>query len=203
MFEETLEGKTHSYGDNCEPPHIPPEPQKSNCCQAEILATNGHSHSPCTCKASTWWHECVTCKNPCDPQLETLTLGTGGEVTQEKIQEVAKEWEINLCENCGTMTNHLGEKCLRCPQKEGWEERFETKFVVNNIRPIIRGNLEARIMRDFITEEITRAREEEREKVWEEFETWLIDNGITHKECFVKMLKFIRSHSDLITKIKR
>lgn len=50
--------------------------------------------------------------------------------------------------------------------------------------------------------ELVKAREEERAKAWEEIETWLIENGVTHKECFVKMLKFVRSHADLITKIK-
>lgn len=42
-------------------------------------------------------------------------------------------------------------------------------------------------LRTAMTEIATLAKDEERERVW----AWAVENGLTHKECFVKLRDFL------------
>lgn len=73
------------------------------------------------------------------------------------VMPVETGWKLKHCSSCNQMTNHEGEKCLKCPAESGWEEKIKKSCYVGS------SLIEANTVIDFIRDLLQKAKAEERE----------------------------------------
>ena len=120
-----------------------------------------------------------------------------------------------VCGKCGkpyvggkcTANDHLPvptrEEMLKaCEPQKDWREEFDEKFVPNVkgfaimkdlMRPLPEVTANYLNLKHFVYGHIAEAEERGRREAFEEVWKWAVENGITHKECFVALRDFLEA----------